>query len=132
VLIVAENLFDANGDGLVDVPDDQSNTGVLIVFDFAAIGPVTAHQLALIDIDHNDEPPIVTLFDPVGAPLASFVAPYTGDNGVIRLSLEATDDVAIVEIMLGGSGAIDDLIFEYPACRELTVNALGAPSTTLP
>ena len=41
-LIIAENLTDANGDGLIDDPDDEGGIfPVTLAFDFSIVGPVT-------------------------------------------------------------------------------------------
>jgi hypothetical protein len=53
VLIIAEDLVDANNDGLVDDPDDADATGGFFTFDFTGFGPgtVTVDSLDVLDVE---------------------------------------------------------------------------------
>ncbi len=53
-LIIAENVIDANGDGLVDGPDDEQNGGS-IVFNFAQ--PHKLLSVRVLDIEDVGETP---------------------------------------------------------------------------
>ena len=64
------------------------------------------------------------------AVLATFVAPYTGDNGVALVDLKATSGVVTLRVTLGGSGAIDDLLFAVERCGPVV--SIASTSTTLP
>jgi hypothetical protein len=112
VLIVAENLNDWDGDGLVNSPDDlnaAATTGAALSFDFAALGPVTIVGLTVIDVEESELPPFVRYFDESGATLGTFTLPATGDNGVAEVDLGGFAGVSRMVVHMRGSGAIDDL-----------------------
>lgn len=111
VLIIAENLTDANNDDLIDDPDDEG-TGAnnpQYTFDFSAAGSVTTVSIDLLD---TEEPgPSVQLFDAENNMLSFFELPSTGDNGWAEAeSLGPTSGVATMVLVLNGSGALNDLI----------------------
>jgi len=130
VLITAENLVDTNGDMLIDDPDDQGDRTVTTYLDFFGLGEVTVYELTLIDLDFSEKPATVEMLAADGTVLASVVAPYTGDNGVVLVDLEATSGVATVRVTLRGSGALDDVLFAVERCAPADV--LQPTSTTLP
>jgi len=114
VLIVAENLVDWDGDGLVNSPDDlnaAATTNATLRFDFAAIGPVTLHGLTVIDVEASELPPFLTYLDADGNGLGTFTLPATGDNGVAEVELGGVEGVSQLVVHMRGSGAIDDLRF---------------------
>jgi hypothetical protein len=122
VLIVAENLNDWEGDGLVNSPDDlnaAATRAAMLDFDFALVGPVTIHALTILDVEASELPPIVTCYDASGGVLASLVLPATGDNGVETDDLGGIRGVHALEIQMRGSGAVDDLRFSAEGTGSL-------------
>lgn len=113
LLIVAQNLTDADGDGLVDVPNDASGAGQALEFDFSGVGSgtVTVETITIVDIDRTEPRAVVELRDAQGGRLAAFSLPDVGDNGVGTFSLGPTEEVAEMIVVLDGSGAIDEVTF---------------------
>jgi hypothetical protein len=114
VLIIDDTVADADGDGLVDDPDDVDETaldGVTIDLDFSAIGTVTMHELRVLDIDGNAPDPRIELYGAEGV-LASYPIPNDmEDNGTTVVDLGDTAGVVRMFIHLQGSGAIDGFFF---------------------
>ncbi|MEM7311424.1 MAG: hypothetical protein AAF682_32465, partial [Planctomycetota bacterium] len=112
VLILAEDLVDSDGDGLVDDPDDADLPGSTIEFDFSAIsGGVVVQSLTVLDVEKDRSQPTIAFFDQGGAPLGTFILPQPGDNGVVVVSLGDLAGVSRAVFTLNGSGAIDDFCF---------------------
>ena len=116
MLIVAESLVDADGDGLVDEPDDQADELVSVLFDFTATGPVTLHSLVLIDIEPTGTPARIEALDAAGVPIAVVSPACTGDNGVAEVSLGDIEGVSYLVISIDGSGAVDEIEFTSRRC----------------
>ena len=110
VLIIAENLVDANNDGLVDDPDDADLAGATHTFDFTTFGPgqVTVESLWVGDIgDSAAEGGVVELYS--GATLlASIPLPLLANNQATTLNIGVSGVTSMV-VVLRGSGAIDDI-----------------------
>lgn len=132
VAIVAENLVDANVDGLIDDPDDQADTPVELLFDFSALDTVTVYELTIIDIDIGEVPPLVELLGSVGERVGTFNGPSTGNNGVALIDLGSTAGVAAVRIKLSCSGAVDDLVFSVETCDDADGGGKIPPSSCGP
>ncbi len=115
ILIVAEYLTDTSpADGLVDDPNDVDAIGSKFTFDFSAVGTgvVTVHSITVIDVEIEEEDPVVSFYDDTKALLGSFVLPHTGNNGVAYdFDLGPTAGVVRMEVELNGSGAIDNIVF---------------------
>jgi len=116
VLIVAENLDDINGDGLVDDPDDAEVGACSITLDFSASESVTVISITIIDFEGFEPIPMVELFDQFSVLIDYFILPQTGDNGVAVVSLGPTAGVGkmVVTFSIYG-GAIDNIVFTSPA-----------------
>ncbi len=54
LLIVDDDLAPAAADGRVAVPDDEGHAGARLLIDFADLGEVTIHDLAIIDVEEPD------------------------------------------------------------------------------
>jgi len=115
ILIIAANLVDGNGDGLVDNPDDIDQTaidGAYITIGFEALGTVTARGIRVIDIDGNGPNPRVELFGEDGSLLAVFPLPNDmPNNGVASIDFGDVPGVARMVVHLNGSGGLDTVIF---------------------
>jgi len=107
LLISAERFGDADGDGLIDVPDDDANGAQ---FHFFFDTPTKILSLSLVDIENS--PVVLTFFDSVGSVVdVRTVSPQlSGDNSVITGS-EFAGDIAKIIVELNGEGAIDNLVF---------------------
>lgn len=108
LLVIAENLVDGDGDGRVDVPDDEAWGGTL-VFDFAR--PVVLCEATLIDVDVQQEPRMRCFHGPtlVQDVLLSDLGDHA-DNNSIRLGF-AADPITRLEIELDGSAGLAELWF---------------------
>lgn len=117
LLVVAENVLDADGDGFVDQPDDEGAGGQL-AFDFA--GDVRWYGATLLDIDDGG-PSSFDLFDAGGNLLRRIDLPNRGDNSkqVIALSTPV-ERVRRAVLRLGGSGGLAEMVYcpaDAPAPR---------------
>ena len=113
ILIVAENLTDANNDGLIDDPDDATTIGSILAFDFQGIGStVTLEGMTIIDVEQSEAAAEVFFYDANGNQIGlPFALPQVGDNGVAEVSFGDISGVARMEVHLNGSGAIDNIAF---------------------
>jgi len=105
LMIGAEDTVDADGDGLVDDPDDNAS-GAWFHFDFDAATCV--NSLDFIDIEVSEGPADVFLYDVNGAQTAHYQVPGLGDNSVQTLTM-GDCNVHSMLIDIYGSGAIDNL-----------------------
>jgi hypothetical protein len=110
ILIVAENLRDDNGDGLIDVPNDADLVGERITFDFSAIGAVEVDSLFFIDMEMEEPITQIRFFNPSGVQIGATAAPAPGDNGVVQVNYNA-QNVRRIVIDLNGSAGVDDICF---------------------
>ena len=110
VLIIAENDVDMNGDGFVDVPDDEANGGTLI-FDFTF--DVTFQGATVLDIDVGE----FAFFEAYdgGGLLIDTVPLQALGNGSKQSVSETIPGVRRLELHLSSSGALGELRF----CPEL-------------
>ena len=110
VLIMAENLVDANADGIIDNPDDADLRNAPFSFDFTAFGPgaVTVESIDVMDVEASvEQPAFVQLYN--GAALIDTVeVPVTGNNGVVTVPIGVSNVTRMV-VTLQGSGAIDNI-----------------------
>ncbi len=133
VLILQENA--PCGDVSCDEPDDDANGGR---FSFQFDAPVTINSIDFFDIEERESGGEVQAFsmafvalDADGDPLDMWTVPTTGgDNTWDRLILEGAEGVGRLDIILWGSGAIDNIDFTttaipVPASVWLFGSALG-------
>jgi hypothetical protein len=104
LLIIAENVYDGNGDGLVDDPDDEAGGGVF-VFEFK--NAVNVLNVTLVDIDY-DETAEIRLYNSEGL-LATLDALPLGNNSIQVLDGSAYLGVHRMEIELSSSGAVGEI-----------------------
>ena len=109
VLILARDDVDLDFDGLVDDPNDDELGGIMI-FDFDT--DVVFHSATVLDID-NSEPSFFEAYDSDGILIGSIPLANLGDNSIQTVYPEFLN-VRRVELHLGGSGALVDLVF----CRD--------------
>jgi hypothetical protein len=118
ILIVDENMVDADDNGLIDDPDDQADRAVTFDFDFSEIAPVTIHHLVFIDIEATEAPATVELFTAGDVPIDSFAVPPCGNNGVVFLELPDVSGVGRMLVTLHASGAVAEIALSAEACPE--------------
>lgn len=109
LLILAEDAVDANGDGLIDSPDDEGNRpGGMIGFTFDTLQQ--SASLLFVDIEESNGW-IDFLWD--GAVVGSTGMPALGDNAVSSAEFTGSPFNAL-NIHLAGSGAIAQIgLTEY-------------------
>lgn len=108
ILILAENMDDNDGDGIVDQPDDEAAGGKLI-FKFDHLVDIT--ELVLVDIDKNERGAIIVA---TGGDKTGMEIPLKGlgDNSVVRFTPTDWTGIDRFEIHFPGSGAVASLSFE--------------------
>lgn len=114
ILIIAENLTDANNDGYVDNPDDEAAGGT-ITFQFST-QTFDGYSITLVDIEEQNG--TIQLVSG-GSVVATHAIPKVGDNSVQTL---AASGVVFDEmrVNLVGSGAIGAVSF-VPAPGSLAL-----------
>jgi hypothetical protein len=120
VMIIAEDLVDANGDGLVDDPDDAMLPGQNITFDFSAFGAglVSVDQLNVMDIEGEEVGGIIEFFagGAGGTLIVTAPIPVTGDGGLATVPV-GVSGVDFMRVIFFGSGAINNVqITAAPFC----------------
>jgi hypothetical protein len=134
ILVVAENAYDANGDGVLDFPDSANRGGKLL---FRFDREVYLYEVSLIDIDVGQKVVIrgyrgSELVHDVRVPDAGY---NLGDNNRSCMGFAAVP-VGLLEVDLGGSGGVADISF-MPATaivdfdRTMTGMPLGLQSGSM-
>ena len=145
IAIIAENLKDGDGDGLIDDPDDQGAGPVTVDFDFGqdagarGLGPVastiTLLGITYIDVEHTEMNPLLELFADDGDLISVYSLPTTGNNGVNEFVIsDPIPGVTRFRLSARGSIGIDDIVFmqDVPPSSSTTTTTMMATSTTLP
>ncbi|MCP4429114.1 MAG: hypothetical protein GY803_31905, partial [Chloroflexi bacterium] len=101
ILILAENITDMNGDGLVDDPDDY-NGGGMITFTFNVL--VQVDYLEVLDIDENGL--ILSVLDVNGDPIRTNITPTGLGNNSYEEFVLGDKDVKYLVADFPGSGAL--------------------------
>lgn len=111
VMIRAEDMVDADGDGLVDDPDDHGR-GARLVLEFRRDACIDSADL--LDVEDRERPAEFVMFDADGVEIASYEGGGLGNNSVEGLEM---GDCGVRElvIFLRGSGAIDNINVCVPA-----------------
>ena len=135
VLIFAEDLHDGDNDGLVDIPNDADEMGMVFEFDFSSIdmpfatNGVTVHSLTALDIEteQDETPATIHLFDADDVLIAQYTIGHIGCNGVkvIPTGDEGTAGVYRMEVRMEGSGAIDNIEISATEAEEECVPCEG-------
>ncbi|NND07809.1 MAG: T9SS type A sorting domain-containing protein [Saprospiraceae bacterium] len=128
VLIIAENVVDRDGDGILDMPDDNTGGGTLI-FDF----PEAIHLRSLKVIDIENEGSKIELYGG-SKKLKTIPLGPLGDNSVQTIDIDVSG-VSKMEVRLKGSGAIDDIVYctSYdlaPFTRNHRQNSSSGPNAS--
>ncbi|QDV09920.1 hypothetical protein Poly30_54810 [Planctomycetes bacterium Poly30] len=108
VLILAENVVDANADGLVDDPGDSPNGGTFTI-DFSTC--VTLESGTVLDIDSAEPDCFFEAFDENGLSLGTWPLAQIGDNSIQTIDFGGLPLVRRLELTLCASGALTDLVY---------------------
>ena len=119
-------LTDPEPDGICSNPNDAAAIGTSLTLDFSAIGPVTVHELTIIDIGDNELGQNVEL-EQSDATVLAFPFPSAGDNGVAVVPLGPTSDVVSLTMNPQGSGAMDNVVIE---CTTTTTTSSTSTSSS--
>ena len=121
ILIVAEDLVDADNDGLVDDPDDGTLFGMLLEFDFRSIqapfrpAAVTVYSITTVDLSGGN-PGEVRFYDDNGLLIATEALVSTGNNALNTVTFgpggSGVFGAARMEVQLNESSGIDDIVME--------------------
>lgn len=106
VLVIAEDLEDADGDGIVDDPDDEIAGGILVV-EFE--DPVRWDGATVLDIDF-DESATFFAFDSDGDLITAVPVPPMGDGSVQTVLPPPVEGVQRLELHLSSSGALGEIL----------------------
>lgn len=104
VLIIAENVDDDDGDGLVDVPDDESDGGT-VWLKFSHAGRLS---LTIVDVDEEEDAPQFCLYHD-GEFVAEVEGESLGDNSLQDFDFSEFGDIDAVKIELDGSASIGNI-----------------------
>ena len=106
VLIIAEDLVDADNNGFVDDPDDSALGGSFFEFNFSAWGTGTATVVCIDVLDSEEGGGSITLLRG-GEELKSVLIPKTTKRlQVVPIKVPGVD---LMRVTLAGSGAIDNI-----------------------
>jgi hypothetical protein len=127
ILVLANNVQDANNDGLVDDPD-ENNFGGTQTFQFDQ--PVHIGSFKFIDKDH-DAPAAATAFGAAGNVVGSAPILNMGNASVQTVTLNA-DNVRRLEIVYPDSGALTGIEVTCQAVAGATADPTTDPGSGSP
>jgi outer membrane protein assembly factor BamB len=105
LVIIAQNVIDANGNGLVDDPNDES-AGGRIFFEFLA--PQEVNSLRLVDAEGGEISGYIRTYDANSQLLSAIPVYPVGDNGVQEVGIRERG-VKWLEVELVGSGGVQGI-----------------------
>ncbi len=111
LLIVAEDIVDANNDTIVDDPDDEAGGGT-IVFTFDS--PVNPIRMVIMDID-AETAAVQTDSDTLAVTVD---AGDLGDNSAQEVDLTGNAGVTTITVNFSSSGAVAEIEYELPVAVE--------------
>ena len=129
VLIIGENLVDADNNGLVDDPDDADLVGMFYNFDFSKVkggGTVTINSVTVTDIEQEEgEFGANIILTGPKIPTALISIPNTGDNGVVEITGIGVEGVRNMRIESNGSGSISAVTLNEELPRPCWITTGG-------
>ncbi|HLC29037.1 MAG TPA: hypothetical protein VJL07_06285 [Dehalococcoidia bacterium] len=127
IAILANNLDDGDGDGLVDKPD-ENNLGGRAIFTFDQ--DVTIGSFRFVDKDHGSSD-FAIAYDAAGAVLASVPIPQAGNGSVQTIAVNA-DGVRRFELVYRDSGGFTGIEVKCEQAGTPTPAVLPAVATPVP
>lgn len=127
VAIVAEDLVDADGDGLVDDPDDADVRDEFVEFDFRHIqglNEVTVNSVTYLDNDRGEFNARLEFFGSGTLNPSTIGLTRVGDNGVNTL-VPGIQNVSHMRVVLDGSGAVPTVVVNGAPRRSCWVTTGG-------
>ena len=118
LLIIAEDLGDANTDNIVDDPDDDANGGT-ITFEFDDVVIVT--RMVIIDIDNESAQ---CNLENDGTLKGTVNGGDLGNNSAQELDLSGYGEITRLEISFSSSGAIAEMEY-FPAPTPVENSSWG-------
>lgn len=125
VMIIAENSEDLDGDGLVDVPDDNVSGGVLF---YEWDSAVLLRSTTLLDVDITDAAGATCRTYLGGVLMESVFVPGLDDNNVQTVQFNADMRVDELQVEFSGSGAVAEVQFmPCPVVLSFDATTTGIP-----
>jgi hypothetical protein len=110
ISILARDVKDENGDGLVDFPDENNSGGAqILTFD----QPVHVESFVFIDKDHG-VPDKATAYDASNHEIKTVPIPVGANGSVQTINVDA-DNVRRLEIVYRDSGGLTGIVINCPA-----------------
>jgi hypothetical protein len=126
ISILARDLKDENGDGLVDVPDENNSGGAQI---FTFDQPVHVESFVFIDKDHG-VPDKATAYDASNHEIKTVPIPVGANGSVQTINVDA-DNIRRLEIVYRDSGGLTSIVINCPAATITpTPSPTPAPTPT--
>lgn len=140
--IVAEDLVDGNGDGLIDDPDDADEPDQFVEFDFRTLelssggngngkgkknggdGTVTVNDLTYVDNEAGEFNAQFEFYGPGTLNPSTIAVTPVGDNGVNTMT-PGIQGVTHMRFVMGGSGAIEGVTLDERLVRSCWVTTGG-------
>jgi hypothetical protein len=108
VIVLADNVEDLNGDGLVDDPGDSDGGGTF-TFDFSVCA--TLQSATVLDIDATEPNCFFEAFDENGLSVGTWPLALLGDNSIQTIDFGGVERVRRLELTICASGALVDLVY---------------------
>ena len=124
ISILARDVKDENGDGLVDFPDENNSGGAQI---FTFDQPVHVESFVFIDKDHGT-PDEATAYDASNHEIKTVPIPVGANGSVQTINVDA-DNVRRLEIVYRDSGGLTGIVINCPAA---TPTPTPSPTPTPP
>ena len=108
ILVLASDVVDMNGDGLVDDPGDSNGGGTFTVeFSYE----VTLESATVIDIDSAEPDCFFEAFDFNGVSLGQFPLAQLGDNSSQTIDFDRLPGVRRLELTVCASGGLAEIVY---------------------
>ncbi len=130
IAIVAKDLIDDNGDGLIDDPDDQGAQHSTFEIDFSSVGSVTVSELTIIDVEDHERAAEIEFVQADDSVAGIIVLPKTGGNGAATAFFSDAPSAAKVRVSVFGSAGIDELRFTIDSCLQSCALSCGDANGT--
>ena len=125
--VVAEDLVDGGGDGLIDDPDDSAESGVYMEFDFEPIQrrrAITVNSITYVDNDEGEFNATFEFFGPGTLNPSVIGITPVGDNGVNTI-VPGVEGVNRMRVNFNGSGAVASVVVDEELRRPCWVTTGG-------